>query len=127
MVFDIPRANRSQRLIYLKGNPDNSYKCNQDGDYLCTMEEVRRMFADASIDNRPADSCILHGFTLEDIDRESLMQYRQRFVSINPTHPWLSLDDKDLLIKLGGYRISRIERREGLTLAGLLMFGRYNS
>ena len=127
MVFDILRANRSRRPISLKGNPDNSYKRNQDGDYLCTMEEVRRMFADASIDNRPADSCILHGFTLEDIDRESLMQYRQRFVSINPTHPWLSLDDKDLLIKLGGYRISRTERREGLTLAGLLMFGRYNS
>ena len=77
MVFDIPRANRSQRPIYLKGNPDNSYKRNQDGDYLCTMEEVRRMFADASIDNRPADSCILHGFTLEDTDNGSCLSIRR--------------------------------------------------
>jgi len=55
------------------------------------------------------------------------MQYRQRFASHKPTHPWLSEDDQGLLIKLGGWRRDRATKVEGLTVAGLLMFGREES
>jgi ATP-dependent DNA helicase RecG len=71
----------------------------------------------------PADSRILQGFNLEDLDRASLAQYRQRFASHKPTHPWLSEDDIGLLRKLGGWRRDRNSGQEGLTVAGLLMFG----
>lgn len=45
----------------------------------------------------------------------------------SPNHPWLLLDDKNFLIKLNGYRIDRRENVEGVTLAGLLMFGKFGS
>lgn len=127
LVFTVPRADRSQMPVYLKNNPDNTYKRNEDGDYRCTAEEVRRMFADADI-KHPKDSKILEGFTIvDDIDDESLKQYRQLVAALRPSHPWLLLDDTALLVKLGGYRMDRKTRQEGLTLAGMLMFGKYAS
>ena len=66
-----------------------------------------------------ADSRILDGYGLADLDLPSLHQYRQRFASLKPTHPWLSEDDKGLLIKLGGWRRDRKSGNEGLTVAGL--------
>jgi ATP-dependent DNA helicase RecG len=127
VVFHIPRANRTQRPVYRTTNPYNgTFKRNDEGDYKCTEQEVRRMFADAD-DSSPKDSRILKGFTTDDIDIESMKQYRQLFASINSTHPWLVLDDLELLKKLGGYRKDRATKEEGFTVAGLLMFGKYES
>ena len=46
------------------------------------------------------------------------------FKTENPEHIWNSLDHKDFLMQLGGYTINRKDRSEGLTMAGLLMFGK---
>ena len=42
----------------------------------------------------------------------------------NEVHPWLALDSGAFLQKLGGYRKDRENGDEGLTVAGLLMFGK---
>jgi ATP-dependent DNA helicase RecG len=44
--------------------------------------------------------------------------------SIRPGHPWLAKDDLGLLKKLEAYRVDRQSKQEGLTLAGVLMFGK---
>ena len=127
LVINVPRADRSQIPVYLNNNPDNTYKRYHEGDYKCLPDEVHRMFADADIEH-PRDSKILPEFSIEDdIDVESLNQYRRLFAAIKPTHPWLLLDNKTFLTRLGGYRIDRREKKEGLTLAGLLMFGKFDS
>ncbi len=119
----VPRAERGIRPVYLGPTPfGNSYRRNHEGDYRCADDEVRRMLADA--DPTPADHRILKGFSLEDIDLASLTQYRQRFLSSKGEHAWLSLPDKELLERLGGWRKDRVSGAEGLTLAGLLMFGK---
>lgn len=50
-------------------------------------------------------------------------KYRQIFEIRNDGHVWNVLDDKFFFEKLGGYRKDRKTGVEGLTLAGLLMFG----
>jgi ATP-dependent DNA helicase RecG len=123
LALRIPKATRSQRPVFVGQNPlTGTYRRNYEGDYHCTAQEVSRMLSDRSED--PADSQILEHFTLDDLDRPSLQQYRQRFASNKPTHPWLSEDDRGLLQKLGGWRRDRASTQEGLTLAGLLMFGK---
>jgi len=123
LAIRIPRATRHQRPVFLGNNPLNgTYRRNYEGDYKCTEQEVGRLLADRS--EEPSDSHILSNFTLEDLDATSLQQYRQRFASHKPTHPWLSEDDQGLLKKLGGWRLDRQTGQQGLTLAGLLMFGR---
>jgi len=119
----VPRADRRQRPIFLGPDPfRGTFRRNYEGDYRCTEAEVRRMFADQS--DEPADSRILDGFSLDDLHAESLRQFRNRFASIRPGHAWLAEDDAGLLQKLGGWRRDRASKREGLTVAGLLMFGR---
>lgn len=84
------------------------------------------MFADADI-SRPADGRILKNYSWEDIDKPSLEQYRRLFALAKPSHAWLSLPDKELMRKLGGYRKDRETGEEGFIVAGLLMFGKYDS
>jgi ATP-dependent DNA helicase RecG len=118
----VPRADRHQRPVFIGTDPlRGTYRRNYEGDYRCSESEVRRMFADQS--NEPADSRILDNFSLNDLHVDSLRQFRNRFAS-RGSHPWLAEDDAGLLTKLGGWRKDRLSGREGLTLAGLLMFGR---
>lgn len=123
LCVQVPRANRRQRPVFVGQNPlDGTYRRYSDGDYLCSREEVGRMLADQS--DQPADCEVLTGFRLEDLDKRSLEQYRNRFASRSPAHPWLKLGDQELLEKIGGWRTDRTTGQEGLTVAGLLMFGK---
>lgn len=123
LKIQVPRADRRERPVYVGQDPfKGTYRRNHEGDYLCTDAEVRRMFADQSED--PADSRILAGFTMQDLDPESIRQYRNRLASRQSTHPWLSEGDQGLLEKLGGWRRDRRTGQEGPTLAGVLMFGK---
>lgn len=119
----VPRANRRERPVYVGRDPlRGTYRRNGEGDYLCREDEVRRMFADQS--DEPADSRVMEGFGWDDVHLESLAQFRQRFASLKPDHPWLAVDAQELLMRLGGWRRDRISGVEGITAAGLLMFGR---
>jgi ATP-dependent DNA helicase RecG len=122
----VPRADRRQRPVYIGQNPlTGTYRRNHEGDYHCSEREVARMLADRS--EEPADSVILEGFGVDDLDEVSVQQYRQRFSARTPTHPWLSEDLKGFLVKLGGWRRDRLTGHEGLTVAGLLMFGKVDA
>ena len=123
LAFEVPRATRTQRPVYLGHNPlGHTFQRHHEGDYRCTDAEVRRMLADA--DETPPDHRVLTGFGLDDLDKSSLVQYRQRLRAAKGEHPWYDLDDRALLEKLGGWLRNRVTGVEGLTLAGLLMFGK---
>ncbi|MDY7002527.1 MAG: putative DNA binding domain-containing protein [Cyanobacteriota bacterium] len=126
LIIQIPRASRTQRPVYINNNPiTGTYKRNYSGDYHCTEVEIKQMLRDASDD--PQDYQILDGFDLNDLDPETLKTFRQRFTNREPDHPWLALDDQNLLSQLGGWRRDRNTNKEGLSNAGLLMFGRQRS
>jgi ATP-dependent DNA helicase RecG len=123
LMIEVPRANRRQRPVYTGQNPiTGTYRRNYEGDYHCNPDEVGRMLADQS--EEPADSRILEHFGIDDLDPTSVQQYRQRFSARAPDHPWLSLDHRGFLTKLGAWRRDRATKQEGLTVAGLLMFGK---
>lgn len=123
LAVHVPRAGRGERPVYVGPTPfGNTYRRYHEGDYRCADDEVRRMLADA--DPSPRDHRILTGFTLEDLHSSSLTQFRQRFRAAKGEHAWLSLEDRELLERLGGWRKDRTTGAEGLTLAGLLMFGK---
>jgi ATP-dependent DNA helicase RecG len=126
ICIQVPQASRQQRPIYINSNPiGGTFKRRFEGDYRCTEAEVRQMLRDTGDD--PADGRILEGFTIKDLDAESLMAYRNRFASREPDHPFLAQSDQDLLESLGGWRRDRANKIEGITLAGLLMFGKERS
>ena len=127
ILFHIPQAQRDQRPIHCTQDAFNgTFRRNYEGDYLCGNAEVRRMFADADI-TRPADGRILKNYSWDDIDMSSFEQYRRLFATAKPSHPWHTLSNDELMRKLGGYRKDRETGEEGFTLAGILMFGKYDS
>lgn len=58
---------------------------------------------------------------------DTLHQYRRTFASLQPTHPWVGLDDMEFLRKIGAYTTEYETGKSGFTLAGILMFGKYDS
>ncbi len=122
MVIHVPRADYTMRPVYKGDNPfKGTFKRNHEGDYHAKEYEVRAMIRDQSSEGN--DNTILEGFTMEDIDADTLKRYRIMFNNHNPEHVWRELPDQEFLEMLGGYRRDRREKIEGLTIAGLMMFG----
>lgn len=122
----IPQATRKQRPVFLNGQPmGHTYKRLNDGDRLCDEEAVKRMLAEQVEDER--DARILKGFGMADLDMDSLRIYRQMLKDEKPGHPYLEQDDFTFLTSLRGWRRDRSTGEEGLTLAGLLMFGNWSA
>jgi len=127
MFFYIPRVDRSHRPVYCGPDPyTGTYRRDIDGDYLCSREEVNSMFADANLAS-PVDGRILKNFSKEDLDEDSIKQYRRRFEQWNPDHVWNALSEDKFLEKLNVFRKDRQTGEYGLTYAGLLMFGSYSA
>jgi predicted HTH transcriptional regulator len=119
----VPPARREQKPVYVGRNPlTGTYRRNFSGDYVCDESTVKRMIAEQVEESR--DAKLLSHFTENDLDSNTLRSYRNIFRSAKPTHPWNSLDDHEFLRSIGGLTRDRASGEEGLTLAGLLMFGK---
>ncbi len=124
--ISIPRATRFQMPVYLGKNPlAATYRRQGDGDFRCDEETVKRMLADQVEDVR--DAKLLEKFDFGDLNLPTFRAYRNAFKSVKPDHPWVDLENDEFLRQIGGRAINRETQREGLTLAGLLMFGKLRS
>ncbi|MEZ8188715.1 RNA-binding domain-containing protein [Vibrio sp. 1F279] len=118
----VPKANRQQKPVYINNNPKlGTYIRHHEGDNRATDSALQRMWAERGTE--PRDSLVLVDFGIDDLDMSTLQKYRRHFQVRDPEHPFNDLDDKNFLIRLGGWKKNRTTKEEGLTLAGLLMFG----
>jgi predicted HTH transcriptional regulator len=123
VCIHVPQADWMAKPIYLNGNVyKGTYRRNNEGDYHCTEAQVKAMIRDSNADGN--DSILIEYYGMDDIDPDSLRQYRTEFRQENSTHVWNQVDDKTFLRNLGGYTEDRQTGKEGLTLAGLMMFGK---
>lgn len=127
--IDVPKASAYDRPIYTGQNPfTGTYKRNNEGDYRCSEEEVRSMFASSSNYRGGYDKQILIGSSIDqDIDRDSLARYRQVFLTRKPNDSRQTLSDHEFLVRIGAYATDRQNKQSGLTVAGLLMLGKWAS
>ena len=127
MVIEVPRAGRKQRPVHLTTNPfeGNTYRRLNEGDCYLSDDDVKGFLAEQVEDSR--DVRVLEGFGLGDLEPETVRAYRQVFANRGPDHPWSTIEDAAFLGQIGAWRTDRETGREGLTLAGLLMFGRFTS
>ncbi len=122
IYIDVPRANRTDRPIYLNNDLyGGTYRRSGEGDYHCSSEEVRNMIRDSS--ERSIDLQCLENFGMEALNLETVARYRRRLALTKPDFSWNQLDNEQFL-----YRLNAIGKEEGNnsfhpTVAGLLMFG----
>lgn len=123
LVIHVPEADYRQKPIYLYGNKVNhSYKRTYQGDAHLSDEELAMMLRDA--DTGDNDLALMEHYGMQHIDDDALRKYRQLFNLKNEGHVFSTLESKDFLMQMGGYIIQEETGKEGLTLAGLLMFGK---
>ena len=121
VAIRVPRAQRSDKPVYIDGNPiSGSYRRNGEGDYKCTKEEVQAMMRDAAV--KTQDMTVLEDMGLDVFDYDSVKRYRIRMKTYRPGHVWEELEDVDFLYKLGAVGRSA-DGKMHPTAAGLLMFG----
>ncbi len=121
VAIRVPRAQRSDKPVYIDGNPlSGSYRRNGEGDYKCTKEEVQAMMRDAAI--KTQDMLVLENMRLDAFDYDSVKRYRIRMKNYRPGHVWEELEDIEFLYKLGAVGRSN-DGKMHPTAAGLLMFG----
>ena len=120
VIVDVPRAERRKRPIYINGTMENgTYKRNGEGDYHCSIDELKQMLRDAS--DIPLDSEITMDLTIDDLDIQSIKSFRERMSSRNPAHPWNAKSNEEFLRLIGA--CSKTSNGLCPTMAGLVMFG----
>jgi len=123
----IPQATRQQKPVHKGENPlQGTYRRQYEGDYNCKNdpEYIKRMMAEQVEDSR--DNKVLKHYDFDDIEMSSFYAYRNIFKSNQPDHPFNEQSDIEFLKSIGGYKKDRETGDTGLTIAGLLMFGKSN-
>ena len=122
VYIKVPEADYRQKPIYINNDlQSGTYKRLHEGDRHVTQEELSMLIRDSS-DN--ADRQILNKYGFEHIDIDTLHGYRNAFNGHNPGHMYANLSDQEFLTNLGGYGSNPQMGIEGVTAAGLLMFGK---
>lgn len=122
----VPKAEPGVRPVYLRGNETNSYIRRGSADVRCKQEDITRMHRNRDVVESPVfslDATILSHSCLRDLDAATLRKFRMRMQITSLGASLQDLEDTALLTKLGGYRVDRESGEEGITMAGLLMFG----
>lgn len=119
--IDVPAADRHDKPVYIGLDPmKGTYKRDFEGDFLCTEEAVRAMFADQR--EVSGDIEVIDEMGLDVLNQDTIKGYRIIFEQLHSGHPWNALENDEFLMKL---RAVAKNKNGALspTIAGLLFFG----
>ena len=117
LAFHIPQKHPSEKPIYFDSQ-HNTFIRTGSGDRRATQEEIDSFHRNAAFGEKDNVSLDM---TFDDLDPETIRQYRNFFSQVNPAHRYLSLDDREFLEKLSVIKDGK------LTSGGLLVFGKEDS
>lgn len=121
LKIDIPAADRHDKPVYIGTDPmKGTYKRDYEGDFLCTEEAVRAMFADQR--DVSGDAEVLDEFGLDVLNQDTIKGYRIVFEQLHSGHPWNALENDEFLMKLRAAAKNKMGTLSP-TIAGLLFFG----
>lgn len=121
LKIDIPAADRHDKPVYIGTDPmKGTYKRDYEGDFLCTEEAVRAMFADQR--DVSGDVEVLDEFGLDVLNQDTIKGYRIVFEQLHSGHPWNALENDEFLMKLRAAAKNKMGTLSP-TIAGLLFFG----
>jgi predicted HTH transcriptional regulator len=116
----VPRADVSERPIYINQNMLNTYRRDGEGDYKCSQDELETMIREKT--RTSPDIQRINNMGLDVFDMQTVKKYQNRFRNTRPGHVWADIDSVDLLIRLGAAEYDD-DGELHPTVAGLLVFG----
>ena len=120
LAFFIPELPRSEKPVYLKGDPRQSYIRRGGGDERCTPRELERFLRDSA--TLPFDSEIIEGLDpIKFLDEKALAWYRRMYNEREPGQHEM-LDDQEFLREWGF--VVEVGNKFSVTRGALLLFGK---
>lgn len=119
----VKAADILERPVHLNGDYRLSYVRLNSGDHKLTSSELRSFIS--SYSQKDADGRIVPYASIDDISLSTLDKYRNLLKAHNSTSKLLTLSDEKLLQEIGAYKRDLAKNNEGITNAGLLMFGKH--
>lgn len=114
-----------QKPLYLHDNIAHSYIRKNEADCRASKEDIRRFIRNSSDD---IDAELLDGYTLEDLNPNSILSFKSIMHKRKPDRQYMSMDDLHFLTEMSVFRVDRKDRRTlKLTLAGLLFLGKFDA
>jgi ATP-dependent DNA helicase RecG len=114
LAFYIPAKSAFEKPIYFN-SVNNTFIRTGSGDRRATKEEIDSFYRNSSFGDKDKE---FTNKTIVDLDEETIKQYRNYFLYINPTHRYNGLSNEEFLEKLGVLRNNKVN------FAGLLVFGK---
>ena len=130
IAVDVPIAEPNLQPVHLNQDEKMSYMRRHEADVCCSEQEIARMRRNRDVclmGQYSLDGYIVKDSTLEDINLETLGKFRNYMRGTALGKLWQHDDDETLLRHLQAYRTDRGTGECGVTLAGLLMFGKHDS
>lgn len=124
ITVNIPEADYENKPVHLNNNFRHSYIRRHESNQRATDDEIRTMIRNSK---EILDDKSLQGYSINDIDIDTLEEYRRRLDKQNPSNIYKNKNDNELLISLGAMTKNRETGKEELNLGGLLFFGKYSS
>lgn len=122
----VPKAPYEKRPVYVSNNKTKTYVRTDDGDRLANDTQFKYLVVDSQND---IDSELLKNYDIEDLNKDTVAEYRALLYKNTNDEKYLNLSDEELLRNIG---VLKKDRQDGeapyrLTVGGLLFFGKYNS
>ena len=114
LAFYFPQKHPREKPIYFDSQK-NTFIRTGSGDRRATQEEIDSFYRNASFEEKDNEITEL---TISDLDPETIRQYRNLFIQVNPNHRYLVLSDEEFLEKL------TVLKNRHVTYGGLIVFGK---
>lgn len=125
IIVCVKEAPERMKPIHISGKLENTWIRTGDGDRRATRDELAAMMRNAQPGQ---DSLDADGFTLDDLDQNSVLAFKERVNIRFPKGHYLEMDNADFLVEIGACTRSRSKPGEVKIKRGTLLFlGKVNS
>ncbi len=124
IIIYVKEAPESKKPVHLGRNIYNSWIRTGDGDRKMNDEELASFIRNANPgqDNLPIDN-----FTINDLDLESVISYKERVNKRFPKKKYIEMSNEEFLIEIGACVKDRITEEIKIKKGTLLFLGKINS
>lgn len=124
ILVNVKEAPDGMKPVYINDKLENTWVRTGDGDRRATKEEIATFLRNA----RPSqDDLILDTFSIDDLDSDSVLSFKERVNKRYPTKKYLEMDNESFLLEIGGAIKDRITGKVGVKRGTLLFLGKINS
>ena len=99
------------------------YDRNEDGDFDITNDTNLVSGLYLRKQSTYTENRIFPYADMDELEEELFTKVRKTVGNLRPGHPWVSMDNWDLLKSAGMYLTDQSTGKQGITLAGILIFG----